>query len=312
MNALIGYTGFVGTNLVSETYQDLYNSKNINQIVGKKYDTIVCSGIRAEKFLANKYPQEDLIAIQELIDKLKQVECKKFILISTIDIYKNPIDVDETTTIDLEQLHPYGSNRYYMEEFVRHYYPDYLIVRLPALFGKGIKKNFIYDMIHKIPSMIMDIKYRELLEHATEEQRNILEISYKINEQGNWVFKNDLLKDQLLRLEECLEKLGFTSRVFTDCRSRFPFYDLSNLQKDIDIAVKNNIRELNIAVEPISAYEVAKECFNVENENRIEGREPVYYDMKSIHSKHFNGRNGYLYSKEDTITAIKKFLETYC
>lgn len=311
MNALIGYTGFVGANLVNETYQDLYNSKNIDEIVGKEYNTVVCAGIRAEKFLANKYPREDLNAIQELIHRLKQIKCNKFILISTIDIYKEAMGVDENTSIDVKGLHPYGSNRYYMEEFVRNYYDDYLIVRLPALFGKGLKKNFIYDMINKIPSMIMDMKYKELLETATVEQREILQISYEVNEQGNWVLKNHLSDTQMLRLKKCLEQLEFTSLVFTDCRSRFPFYDLSNLQKDINIAIKNNIRELNIAVEPISAYEVAKECFDTEFDNRIPGREPVYYDMKSIHAKQFDGKDGYLYSKEDTITAIKKFLGTY-
>ncbi|MBS5316737.1 MAG: NAD(P)-dependent oxidoreductase [Clostridiales bacterium] len=309
MNALIGYTGFVGTNLMDKGYNHLYNSKNIYQIAGNKYDTIVCAGIRAEKFLANKYPEQDLEAIQQLIDILKQVECKKFVLISTIDIYKNPIGVDETTPIELKNLHPYGRNRYYMEEFVRNHYKDYLIVRLPALFGKGLKKNFIYDMIHKIPSMIMSEKYNELLSQATEGQRKLLEFNYVANNQGNWVLKDDLDLNNQSLLREALEQLGFTSLVFTDCRSRFPFYDLSNLQDDIDMALKNHIKELNIAVEPISAQEVAKECFNIEFSNMIDGRTPIYYDIKSIHTKQLSGDNGYLYSKQDTIQAIQRFLQ---
>lgn len=311
MNALIGYTGFVGKNLLNETYDDFYHSKNIDTIVGKNYNRLVCSGIRAEKFLANQYPQQDLEAIQALIKKLKQVSCNTFVLISTIDVYNNPVGVDETTIIDVANTQPYGANRYYMENFVRHHYENYLIVRLPALFGKGLKKNFIYDMIHKIPSMIMDAKFTELLSKGNAQQKTVLQSAYQTNAQGNWVVKPDLDTAKTAHLKETLEVLGFTSLVFTDCRSAFPFYDLSNLQKDINFALEHNIKELNLAVEPICAQEVATACFGVPFEHTIQNKEPVTYDMKSIHADVFGGKNGYLYSKEDTIKAIREFLQTY-
>ena len=200
MQALIGYTGFVGQNLMSDSYLYKYNSKNINDIIGKKFETIICAGIRAEKFLANAYPEADLQAINGLIEVLKQVECKRFVLISTIDIYKNPIGVNEESRVITEELHPYGLNRHYMEEFVRNHFEDYLIVRLPALFGKGLKKNFIYDMIHKIPSMIMNDKFNELLAQSTDEQREVLETSYAQNSKGNWEVAADLSNVDRIRL----------------------------------------------------------------------------------------------------------------
>ncbi|MEG2295217.1 MAG: NAD-dependent epimerase/dehydratase family protein [Oscillospiraceae bacterium] len=310
MNALIGCTGFVGKNLQNKGYDALYHSKNIDAIVGKKYNRLVCAGIRAEKFLANQYPEQDLQAIKVLIEKLKQVTCQTFVLISTIDVYKDPIGVDETTIIDVENTQPYGANRCYMEAFVRSHYENYLIVRLPALFGKGLKKNFIYDMIHKIPSMIMATKFEELLNKVEAQQKNVLQSGYLTNDQGNWVLKSDLDEDTKEKLKTTLEQLGFTSLVFTDCRSKFPFYDLSNLQEDINRALEHNIKELNIAVEPISAQEVASSCFGVTFENTIENRQPVTYDMKSVYAADFGGKNGYLYTKEDTIAAIKKFLDT--
>ncbi len=309
MRALIGFTGFVGCNLVHGKYTHYYNSKSIKNIIGYQFDQVVCAGIRAEKFLANTYPEQDLEAIHSLIRVLKQVDCKKIILISTIDIYKEPKDVDENTIVDLNDLHAYGANRYYMEEFVRGHFDDYLIVRLPALFGKGLKKNFIYDMIYKIPSMVMSGKFEELIMIANKEQKEVLQYSYLKNEKGNWTVKEGLTQVEKTKLKKTLEELSFTSLVFTDYRSKFPFYDLSNLQSDIDTAIENNIKELNIAVEPVSAEEVAGECFGEEFTNVIEGREPVYYDMKTIYADKWNGHNGYMYSKEQTLSAIKAFVK---
>ena len=46
----------------------------------------------------------------------------------------------------------YGRNRLYLENYIRNNYHDYLIVRLPGLFGKGLKKNaFIRFIKQKLP-----------------------------------------------------------------------------------------------------------------------------------------------------------------
>jgi len=148
--AIIGYSGFVGRNLMNQfTFDGLYNSKNISEIRGKEFDLLICAGVSAVKWKANKYPEEDLNSINILIENIKNVKTKKFILISTIDVYKNPVlDVNEDTFIESEQLEPYGKNRFYFEQFIRQNFNDSLIVRLPGLFGEGLKKNFIFDMIN--------------------------------------------------------------------------------------------------------------------------------------------------------------------
>jgi hypothetical protein len=146
--ALIGYTGFVGSNLATQnTFDDLYNSSNIADIDGKEYDLVISAGARAEKWRINQEGEKDLAEIQMLIDHLKTVKAKQFVLISTVDVYKNPVDVDEDTLVDTEGLHAYGSNRYYLEQFVRTNF-DGSIVRLPGLFGQGLKKNVIFDLLH--------------------------------------------------------------------------------------------------------------------------------------------------------------------
>lgn len=149
MKALVGYTGFVGSNLyASGDFDAAYNSKNIQEAYGTCPDLLVYAGLRAEKYLANNAPEKDMEQIMEAEHNIEKIKPKKLVLISTIDVFKEPKNVDERSVIDTENLHPYGYNRYQMELWVRKNYPDALIIRLPGLFGKNIKKNFILSLIH--------------------------------------------------------------------------------------------------------------------------------------------------------------------
>ena len=148
-NALIGYTGFVGGNILNQhPFEFLYNSKNIEDIQGKNFDTVVCAGVPAVKWLANKEPEPDLANISRLMNNLKNISAKKFILISTVDVYPKTSGIDEDFSINKEVLLPYGKHRRILEEFVENNF-DYLIIRLPGIFGKGLKKNPLYDLIQK-------------------------------------------------------------------------------------------------------------------------------------------------------------------
>ncbi len=110
---------------------------------------MVCAGAPAQKWIANREPETDRKAIQSLIDRLKTIECKRFVLISTVDVFKSPIGVDELTPITRDGLHAYGLHRYMLEEFVRERFPQSLIVRLPGLVGPGLRKNVIFDLTNK-------------------------------------------------------------------------------------------------------------------------------------------------------------------
>ena len=149
--ALIGYTGFVGSNICSQyKFTDLYNSKNIAKIKNKKYDLIVSAGIPGTKWIANKNPGKDLENIKQFINSIETVQAKKFILISTEDVYEKPYKVDEKTKIDSVNVQPYGKNRLFLEKKLKKIFrKSLIIIRLPGLIGKNLKKNFIYDFIHK-------------------------------------------------------------------------------------------------------------------------------------------------------------------
>lgn len=146
--ALIGYTGFVGGNIANQYhFDDVYNSTNIDKIKGKEYDLVVSAANRAEMWRINQEPDIDRAEIEEFIERLKSVKIKKLVLISTVGVYKNPNGANEDTEVDTDGLTPYGVNRYYLEQFCRDNF-DTTIVRLPGLFGRGIKKNVIYDLLN--------------------------------------------------------------------------------------------------------------------------------------------------------------------
>jgi hypothetical protein len=147
-SALIGYTGFVGSTLARQrTFEARYNSKNIREISGHHFDLIVCAGAPAEKWKANANPEQDRACLALLTESLEKCAADRVIMISTIDVYANPAQVDEDTPIDTEQLHPYGRHRYELERFATRHFKKTYVVRLPGLFGVGLKKNLIFDLL---------------------------------------------------------------------------------------------------------------------------------------------------------------------
>lgn len=241
-SALIGYTGFIGSNLAGEyKFTDCYNSQNIKTIKGKKYDLIVSAATKAERWKANQNPKEDWQGISSLLTNLKTVKTKCFVLISTVDVYPNPDGVNEDFPIkknDIKQA--YGKNRFRMEKEINKMFPKVTILRLPQTFGEGLKKNFVYDLIHD----------------------NALDFTHK---------------DSLLQ-----------------------FYNLKNLWKDIQRAIKLNALILNLAVEPITAKELAKFSLGIDFKT-ITPQPPLKYNMLTNYGKYF-------YNKGQVLKELKEFI----
>jgi nucleoside-diphosphate-sugar epimerase len=146
--ALIGYTGFVGATLDEMLSPDArYRSTNIDDIRGQSFEHVICAGVQAKKWWANLHPEDDWRGISRLLNALESVTADRFTLISTIDVYPAPRDVDEDSVIPLEGHHAYGLHRLKAEEWLRNRFPSVAILRLPGLFGPGLKKNVIFDML---------------------------------------------------------------------------------------------------------------------------------------------------------------------
>jgi hypothetical protein len=149
LSALIGYSGFVGSNIASARFFDhLYNSKNINGILEHDFELVISAGIPALKWWANQNPDEDFNIINKIANLYKKISTKRFVLISTVDVYSNLIGVDENFQIDPFTLHAYGRNRLLLENSLKDCFEFFHVIRLPALYGDGIKKNIIFDLIN--------------------------------------------------------------------------------------------------------------------------------------------------------------------
>lgn len=302
---LIGYSGFVGSNiLLKSDFQYKYNSKNINDIKNKEFDLLICSSIPSDMQLANTNPDKDLSNILELLNILKHVKAEIAVLISTIAVYPQPVIYNENT-VDFISDSIYGKNRKIAEEEFKNIFKNNIIIRLPALFGKNLKKNFIFDIINPEPSFFTVDKF----ESIKNQIKDTIVINYYNfdNKQNRYIFNRmKAIEDNKRKeIKDILISINETSLQFTNSNSSFQFYNLDNLYNDILISIKNDIRVLNICSKPILAKDIMKNIFNI---NFISQNAKLYnYDMKSVHSDKWGNYDGYLYNEESIYNDLRLF-----
>lgn len=185
-SALLGHTGYVGGNLAAQgCFTDLYNSRNIDALAGRRYRRIVCAAAPGFKLGATTLratmegrPYDDGAALSALKASLSRVECVgTFILISTLSVYAVTSDAESAALradIDFDRAspahclderrdvwsrrlarggasdHAYGRNRAELERWVLEeskFKGNCVVVRLPGIFGPGLKKNYLFDLI---------------------------------------------------------------------------------------------------------------------------------------------------------------------
>lgn len=298
--ALVGYTGFVGGNLAaSHHFSALYNSKNIEQAFGTKPDLLVYSGVRAEKFLANKNPEADRALCEQALDNIRRIAPRQLLLISTVDVYGAPGGVDENTPIETEGLHPYGANRFWLERQAARAVLT-AVVRLPALFGTGLKKNFLFDALILTPSMLPPEKYAELAAKS-----ELVRACYTEADNGFFA-KNALAEQKKGELRSFFQANGWNALAFTDSRSSYQFYPLARLWQDIQTVLSAGIALCNLTAEPLSAAEVYRACMGGVFQNELP-QGPVHYDIRSIHAGLFGGADGYCIPKGEVLSQLQRF-----
>jgi hypothetical protein len=146
--ALIGPTGFVGSNLAAAyDFTDGYNTSNIERIRGRSYDLVVSAAARADSHRINQDGAADLAEIEEYVAILSTVDTPQLVVISTVCIYPGGTSPEETTPLSADGLTPYGANRLAMEQTLSQRF-DTLAVRLPQLYGLGLKKGIVHDLLN--------------------------------------------------------------------------------------------------------------------------------------------------------------------
>jgi hypothetical protein len=218
MKLLVGNTGLIGTTLkdsISFDYE--FNSSNINDLVSLKIDDdtdVYLSCLSAEKWKVNKDPQSDLNNVLKIIEILSTKRFRNIILYSTIDVYEGaPEYSDENIAPKIPGL-SYGSNRYLFELLVKSNltYSKLLIIRLPALFGKYIKKNILFDLLNN----------------------NQIE-KIKIKSQYQWYNLNNLVTDSNSLLQNSLfENRYFCINLFSEPIETSKIVEFFNKTKLVD------------------------------------------------------------------------------
>ena len=204
-NALIGYTGFIGSNLLNfDNNLIKYNSKNIHKIKNQKFNLVICAGTSSKIWLAKKKPLEDKRKIKNLMNNLKFIKANKFVLISTCEIYGNKKNCLENND-NVQNINTnYGLNRYLLEKFVEKKFNNHFILRLPIVYGKNFKKNCIYDLINN--NEIHKLNGSDLIQ--------IYDVK-NLKKHIKYVIKNNIKK---LNISSKPIKLGVISKKFFNIR----------------------------------------------------------------------------------------------
>lgn len=310
-NALIGSTGFVGQNLINQTeFDNFYNSKNIFEAHNKKFEFMICSGAPGSMFIANREPERDKASINSLIKSLSNIQADQMVLISTTAVYTKFDGEFNEATKDLNPMNQYGKSRLFLEKFCEDTFPNCLIIRLPALFGEGLKKNFLFDINNRLPKLLTQDLFKKIIRVIDSDLENIIPEIYNFNPKTDLYFFNEkaaLPERKLLKLTKILDENKLSSIFFTNPNSSFQFYNLSNLWDDIQICLANKIKMINLVNEPILAKKV---FFSVEGAHMPENQASIHREnIKTLYSDLWKSQNSYISSSQDVLKDITSFMK---
>ena len=300
---LVGATGFVGGNLRQlRSFSAECHSSDVKEYYGSRPECCIYAGVPAAMFLANTAPEQDLEVMKAARENLRMIRPERVVLISTIAVFGDSRGKDETAVPDAESA--YGRNRFQLEQWVREDHAAVTVIRLPALYGRGLKKNFLYDLHRIVPAMLMADKYAEL-----SAQSSLVKSSYIPGANGFYAMKTDC---DFPALREWFAASSFNSLCFTDSRSRFQFYHLARLWRDISTALHEKLPLVHLCTPPVSAAEVYQAVRHQSGwSNEIPGRQPFDYDLRSLYAEAFGGSDGYLCSRDAEMREIADFMERW-
>ena len=301
---LVGSTGFVGGNLrAKHTFTAVCHSSDIAAQYGTQPDLCVYAGVPAAMFLANADPEADLEVMRTARENLRKIAPKSLVLISSIAVFADSRGRCEDDAPGTDGLPAYGRNRLQLEQWVREDFNDALIVRLPALYGAGLKKNFLFDLHTITPAMLKPEKYNELAEKSP-----LAKTGYTLADNGFYKLNGTADKTAL---KEFFAGNDFNALAFTDSRSRYQFYNLGRLWKDIEAARAAGLTMLHLCTPPISAAEVYTAVTGKADWTNELPKSPFDYDLRSRYAAVLGGRGDYLCTKEEELDDVTHFLREW-
>jgi len=155
---VLGSAGFVGSAIVAEAKARGLSAIEItraNYTSGLSARWVINANGNSKKFLAREQPAREFdLSVRSVMQSLHDFRCERYCFLSTIDVYDNvrdPAQNAESAAIRREHLSPYGLHKLLAEDLVRHYAPQWLILRMGGFVGPGLRKNSIYDLLKGHP-----------------------------------------------------------------------------------------------------------------------------------------------------------------
>lgn len=309
LTGLIGHTGFVGSALQRQTRFDAcFNSANIADIEGRAFGTLVCAAAPGSMLEANRAPERDKAAIDALIARLDRVEASRFVLVSSIAVLADFAGGDDESTAAFQQELAYGRHRRALEAFVEERFPGSLVVRLPALFGAGLRKNFLFDLLNPAPSMLTEARHAALIATLGGDLAGWMAALYTPDAATGLLKLDRAVLDADPRrpeLEAALDAMDATATQFHHRETTYQYYAIDRLWQDIGIALEAGLTPLHLAPEPLEAAAIHQ---------RLTGRPmpetPARLhreDMRTRHAGLWGADGPYQFTATETLESLADF-----
>lgn len=206
---------------------------NFSSIRNKKFDVIIHSAFNTSRQYQGlrlaTYSEDNIFLTKSLID----LPSKKFIYISSIDIYPKELSIlRENLEIDIDKVSGiYAVSKLISETLVQKYMPNHLILRLSALLGKYSRPNSLLKII-KNREIKLNLSAESIFNYISYE--DVLSfIKYAIKQDLSGIFNlasvNNISLDKSAQLIK--KKLGPRKIEFGDFYYKCGNIDISKITK---------------------------------------------------------------------------------
>lgn len=309
MDCIIGHSGFVGGHLIRQhDFMGRFNTRNIKSAAGQSFETVVCAAAPGSMMEANRAPERDRDRIDALIGQLAEIHADRMILISSIAVLAEFAGQDDESSEAFQQTIAYGHHRRVLEKFCADHFAECLIVRLPALFGAGLRKNFIFDLLNPVPSMLTEEKREAVQAMVPKGSADTVSKVFDLDSETGLckLDRERLAADPGRRaLEQALLEADMSSTQFHNPDTSYQYYDMTRLWADIGISRAAELNVIHLATEPLRAGDIHLELTGrtmPETGARLH-RE----DMRTRHADLWSRQGPYLDDKGNVLRQLKSF-----
>ena len=204
--------------------------------------------------------------------------------------------------------HTYNSKN--IDQFLKHNY-DIVFCAAPSsdrIFANQ-NQSADFESIKKLVNIIKCENWNQLVLISTVDGLVKSHTPYGINRQ---LFANELQKCKkivsVIRLPTLIHK-NITKNILYDIKNKNQYinsinlassaqwYDLENLQSDIDIVIKNKLKEINLVSEPISNEEIVDNFYSGNFTFKKSSKNAVHYNI-----------NPYRYTKKEILDSMHRYV----